>query len=86
MEKWSWKDGVFDYQKIYDMTVKIFESAPDHQWVIETLKWWNENVPELKSKPKRKRNRRAVFEQPDDESDDAAEEVLQMWRAQDSEQ
>ncbi|KAG6877066.1 hypothetical protein C0992_010960 [Termitomyces sp. T32_za158] len=68
------------------MVVRLFESDPEQPWVINTLRWWNTNVPELQSEPKRKRKRRALSEELGDRSNDAVEEVLQQWKAQETEE
>ncbi|KAG6872227.1 hypothetical protein C0992_009749, partial [Termitomyces sp. T32_za158] len=86
VEKWTRKDGNFDLQRFFEMVVRLFESNPEQPWVIDTLRWWNTNVPELQSEPKRKRKRRALSEELGDRSNDAVEEVLQQWKAQETEE
>ncbi|KAG6883613.1 hypothetical protein C0992_008332 [Termitomyces sp. T32_za158] len=66
------------------MVVRLFESDPEQPWVIDTLRWWNTNVPELQSEPKQKRKQRALSEELGDRSNDAVEEVLQQWKAQET--
>lgn len=51
MSSWTTWDGIFSYEEFYDSIVNLFEynPGPKHPWVIETLKWWNDQVPGLNS-------------------------------------
>ena len=42
MGQWSTSDNLFNLQEFYETVVDMFEKEPQHPWVINTLKWWNE--------------------------------------------
>jgi hypothetical protein len=42
---WGTEDGNFILQRFYKIILELFEDEDD-DWVITTLKWWNEYVAE----------------------------------------
>lgn len=42
MKRWSSYDNSFHLDEFYDNIVSMFEDNADSQWVVDTLKWWNE--------------------------------------------
>ncbi|KAF8152288.1 hypothetical protein B0H34DRAFT_821131 [Crassisporium funariophilum] len=48
MPQWGRNDkSLFDLEDFYENIVDMFEGNADAPWVIETLEWWNEQVPGL---------------------------------------
>ncbi|KAJ7678370.1 hypothetical protein B0H17DRAFT_1206824 [Mycena rosella] len=41
---WTPKDGTYDYEKLFNQVVKLFEDDPADPWVIETLQWYQDGV------------------------------------------
>ena len=42
MSQWGSSDNIFNLQEFYNAIVALFETAPEHPWVVDTLEWWNE--------------------------------------------
>jgi hypothetical protein len=42
---WTSKDGSYDYEKMFDSIVDLFETDPTDPWVVETLEWLQRCVP-----------------------------------------
>ncbi|KAG6825294.1 hypothetical protein H0H92_004132, partial [Tricholoma furcatifolium] len=79
VEAWNSCDGPFDYEMFYFNMVAIFEDEPENPWVVETLKWWNQQLPDL-VKPIKKRKRAALQDEDiGDVSDDNG--VVDLRRA-----
>ncbi|KAG6839635.1 hypothetical protein C0991_000639 [Blastosporella zonata] len=52
---WSIRNGTFNYQDFYSNIVSLFEEKPENPWVVETLDWWNRQLPDLtKTRKQRK--------------------------------
>ncbi|KAG6839305.1 hypothetical protein C0991_004023, partial [Blastosporella zonata] len=77
-EEWCSEDGKFNLWRLFENIVPVFEDNPDNPWVVETLQWWDRNVPDLVETKKRKRCRRQAIK-PEDSEDDKA--VIEMREA-----
>jgi hypothetical protein len=42
MSQWGSSDNLFNLQEFYNAIVAMFETEPQHPWVVDTLEWWNE--------------------------------------------
>jgi hypothetical protein len=42
MSQWGSSDNIFNLQEFYHTIVAMFETDPQHPWVVDTLEWWNE--------------------------------------------
>ncbi|KAJ7462487.1 hypothetical protein FB451DRAFT_1180780 [Mycena latifolia] len=42
---WTSKEGSYNYEKMFDEVVHLFEDDPTDPWVVETLKWFQEYAP-----------------------------------------
>ncbi|KAF8508595.1 hypothetical protein BU17DRAFT_70772 [Hysterangium stoloniferum] len=59
--------------------VKLFESRPDHPWVVETLACGKSmEVPGLQDRPKKQR-KASVWKEPNSSDDDAVDAILAQW-------
>ncbi|KAJ7119056.1 hypothetical protein C8R44DRAFT_878566 [Mycena epipterygia] len=41
---WTAKDGSYDYVKLFNSVVALFETDPTDAWAVDTLKWYQEGV------------------------------------------
>ncbi|KAJ6516980.1 hypothetical protein DFH09DRAFT_1332652 [Mycena vulgaris] len=41
---WTAKDGSYNYEKLFNAVVALFEDDPTDPWVIDTLTWYQERV------------------------------------------
>jgi len=44
-EQWSALNDTFDLEKFYNLIVSLSECDPKDPWVVETLAFWNKEVP-----------------------------------------
>jgi hypothetical protein len=44
MEHWTQYDGNFNHEAFFNNIAKLFESAPGHPWILETLASWDKYV------------------------------------------
>ncbi|KAG6835577.1 hypothetical protein H0H93_016837 [Arthromyces matolae] len=80
-EEWCIEDGNFNLWRFFENIVAIFEDDPDDPWVVDTLEWWDQNVPDLVDTKKRKRCRREAIKLDDPEDDEAVDEMREAMRA-----
>ncbi|KAG6896814.1 hypothetical protein C0992_005914 [Termitomyces sp. T32_za158] len=80
-EKWCIKDGKFNLAHFFNNIVALFENDPKNPWVLETLAWWDKQVPDLKKTIKTKRGRR-ILDLNDSSEDEGADEMLHCLQAQ----
>ncbi|KAG6851912.1 hypothetical protein C0991_005040, partial [Blastosporella zonata] len=81
--RWDIKDGKFNLQSLFNNIVALFESAPKDPWVVETLNWWNEQLPDLKAPKKQKHAKKSKDANKTDNQDNkAANKMLRVLQAQ----
>ncbi|KAG6872012.1 hypothetical protein C0995_013928 [Termitomyces sp. Mi166 len=80
--------AILKLEPCFENVLQCLNEQPEQSTQLDSFikEWWNKNVPELQSEPKRKEKWRNVSEELDHESDDAAEEVLCMWETQKTQQ
>ncbi|KAJ7486556.1 hypothetical protein FB451DRAFT_771356 [Mycena latifolia] len=41
---WTVKDGAYNYEKLFNSVVELFENDPADPWVVDTLNWFQDGV------------------------------------------
>ncbi|KAJ7119212.1 hypothetical protein C8R43DRAFT_1137099 [Mycena crocata] len=41
---WGTKDGKYNYERLFESVVALFETNPTSPWVVETLEWYQKSV------------------------------------------
>ncbi|KAG6838977.1 hypothetical protein H0H87_001956, partial [Tephrocybe sp. NHM501043] len=78
-EKWNTKDGNFNLRSFYNNIVSIFKKHPQDDFVVETLEWWNKQVPGLAPTNKQKQGQRQQDGADDSSDDEVVKEMLSLF-------
>ncbi|KAF8172469.1 hypothetical protein BJ912DRAFT_1080626 [Pholiota molesta] len=81
IEQWSSsaQEGFFDLEDFYIRCLKVFETDPEDEWVVDTLDYLTRELPSLKRTYKRKR-RGNVRDVSSDDSDEDETKLIEAQR------